>query len=191
MQRHSSARSSSRIPVIARQQNKRSSTSGSSMLLTRSTSTIWRPPSRRIGTRVSIQVASHPAHAGSPTFFFPHRRTPSRKWKQSINTIIASRRFAQAADRARTARATPPANAESTDEDGGGGAGFHTAEEDSDLDSPSAARNADEEAEERRMSEIRHRELEAKRHEREGGPTPPRAGVEHVQQGVEHLSVRG
>ncbi|GAA5964521.1 hypothetical protein JCM8115_003907 [Rhodotorula mucilaginosa] len=122
---------------------------------------------------------------------FKENWTPTRKWKQSINTIIASRRFAQAADRARTARATPLANAESTDEDGGGGAGFHTAEEDSDLDSPPAARNADEEAEERRMSEIRHRELEAKRHEREGGPTPPRDGVEHVQQGVEHLSMRG
>lgn len=131
--------------------------------------------------------------AGSPALCFnaQPRRTPTRKWKQSINTIIASRRFAQAADRARTARATPLANAESTDEDGGGGAGFHTAEEDSDLDSPPAARNADEEAEERRMSEIRHRELEAKRHEREGGPTPPRDGVEDVQQGVEHLSVRG
>ncbi|GAA5992246.1 hypothetical protein JCM10908_001836 [Rhodotorula pacifica] len=123
---------------------------------------------------------------------FKENWTPSRKWKQSINTIIASRRFAQAADRARTARETP-ASAASTDDEEEGGAGFHTAEEDSDLDSPppAAPRSAEEELEERRLSEVRHRELEAKRHEREGGHVKSADGLGQVQQGVDGLSVRG
>ncbi|GAA5873884.1 hypothetical protein JCM3774_000710 [Rhodotorula dairenensis] len=123
---------------------------------------------------------------------FKENWTPSRKWKQSINTIIASRRFAKAADRARTARETPRTS-DSTDDDG---TGFHTAEEDSDLDSPPAPRSAAEEEEQRRLSEIRHRELEAKRHERETGAALGSAsagpdGVDRVQQGVDGLRVQG
>lgn len=122
------------------------------------------------------------------------RRTPSRKWKQSINTVIASRRFAQAADRARAAREpAPSASVDSTDDESVNG-GFHTAEEDSDLDTPpDEVKTEADAAEKRRMSEVRRRELEAKQHERtrkvEKQQQPPN-GLGAVQQGVSKIKVK-
>ncbi|KPV72679.1 uncharacterized protein RHOBADRAFT_55761 [Rhodotorula graminis WP1] len=95
--------------------------------------------------------------------------TPSRRWKSSINTLIATRRFAQAAEKARGTSGSTPSSSEltpadehpprtsaSTDE-------YNTAEED-DPGLHDAIRRRDREHE-----TVRERELQAKSHERERG----------------------
>jgi len=101
------------------------------------------------------------------------RRTPSRRWKSTINTLIATRRFAQTAEKARgTSGSTPSSSDSSPQETPNGGEGapprtsastdeYNTAEED-DPGLHDAIRRRD-----RDHETVRERELQAKSHERQ------------------------
>jgi len=99
----------------------------------------------------------------------PSCRTPTRRWKSSINTLIATRRFAQAADKARGTSGSTPSSSESTPPDelpprtSASTDEYNTAEED-DPGLHDAIRRRDREHE-----TVRERELQAKSHERERG----------------------
>ncbi|BGP51021.1 Calmodulin-dependent protein kinase cmk2 [Rhodotorula kratochvilovae] len=126
--------------------------------------------------------------------------TPSRRWKNTINTLIATRRFQQAADKARGTTSTPSSSdsslqaspvadapRESVSTDGGG---YHTADDDDEALHEEIRRRDAEHA------GIRERELGARSSERARGEA--RTSGEHdrerdfeqVSQGLESLQVR-
>ncbi|GAA6052175.1 hypothetical protein JCM3770_001256 [Rhodotorula araucariae] len=129
--------------------------------------------------------------------------TPTRRWKNSINTLIATRRFQQAADKARgtassetlsssdsSLHSSPAEEAPrgSTSTDGGGGGGYHTAEDDDELYAEIRRRDAE-------NAGVRKRELDARSSERARAEGERRSNdrerdVAQVSQGLESLQVR-
>ncbi|BGP19400.1 Calmodulin-dependent protein kinase cmk2 [Rhodosporidiobolus nylandii] len=116
-----------------------------------------------------ILEATGKEHAHDLSEGFKENWSPRRRWKQSINSVIAANRFAAGPSSARTsissASASPPpddvesAPRPSVSTDGGEDAGFHTAEEEEEHDAPTPDY----------IHPIRERRLEAKRHEQERG----------------------